>query len=45
MGKIFSDIYHTSVFLGQSPEAIEIKMKINKQESKKVGLKLSIQKT
>ena len=45
IGKIFSDIYHTNVFLGQSPKTIEIKMKINKKDSEKVGLKLSIQKT
>ena len=30
MGKTFSDINGTDVFLGQSPEAIEIKAKINK---------------
>ena len=30
IGKIFSDINHTNVFLGQSPKAIEIKAKINK---------------
>ena len=29
IGKTFSDINHTSVFLGQSPKAIEIKPKIN----------------
>ena len=29
-GKTFSDINHTSVFLGQSPKAIEITTKINK---------------
>ena len=28
--KTFSDINHTSVYLGQSPKAIEIKTKINK---------------
>ena len=28
-GKTFSDINRTNVFLGQSPKAIEIKMKIN----------------
>ena len=28
-GKTFSDIHRTSVFLGQSPEAIEPKIKIN----------------
>ena len=28
IGKIFSDINHTNVFLGQSPKAIEIKAKI-----------------
>ena len=30
IGKTFSDINHTNVFLGQSPQAIEIKAKINK---------------
>ena len=30
MGKTFSDINHGSVFLGQSPKGIEIKLKINK---------------
>ena len=30
VGKTFSDINHTNVFLGQSPKAIEIKAKINK---------------
>ena len=29
-GKMLSDINHTSVFLGQSPKAIERKAKINK---------------
>ena len=28
-GKTFSDMHRTSVFLGQSPEAIEPKIKIN----------------
>ena len=28
-GKTFSDVNHTSVFLGQSPKGIEIKAKIN----------------
>ena len=28
--KAFSDINHTSVFLGQTPKAIEIKTNINK---------------
>ena len=37
VGKIFSDIYHTNVFLGQSPKAIEINMKINKEESEKLA--------
>ena len=31
IGKIFSDINHSNVFLGQSPKAKEIKAKINKQ--------------
>ena len=30
IGKTFSDIDHTNVFLGQSPNAIETKAKINK---------------
>ena len=30
IGKTFSDINHTSIFLVQSPKAIEIKAKINK---------------
>ena len=30
IGKTFSDINCTNVFLGQSPKAIEIKTKINK---------------
>ena len=30
ISKTFPDINCTSVFLGQSPKAIEIKMKINK---------------
>ena len=30
IGKTFSDINHTNVFLGQSPKPIEIKTKINK---------------
>ena len=30
MGKILPDINHTSVFLSQSPKAIDIKAKINK---------------
>ena len=30
MGKTFSDINRTNVFLGQFPKAIEIKAKINK---------------
>ena len=30
IGKTFSDINSTNVFLGQSPKAIEIKVKINK---------------
>ena len=32
IGKTFSDINHTNVFLGQSPKVIEIKAKINKWE-------------
>ena len=30
IGKTFSDINHTNVFLGQSPKAKEIKTKLNK---------------
>ena len=30
IGKTFSDINHTNVFLGQSPKAKEIKAKVNK---------------
>ena len=30
IGKTFSDINHTNVFLDQSPKAIEIKIRINK---------------
>ena len=30
IGKTFSDIHHTNVFLGHFPKAIEIKVKINK---------------
>jgi len=30
IGKIFSDVNHTSVFLGHSSKAIEVKTKINK---------------
>ena len=37
MDKTFSDINHTNVFLGQSPKAIEINMKINKEESEKLA--------
>ena len=32
ISKIFSDINHTNVFLGQSPKTIEIKVKINKRD-------------
>ena len=32
IGKTFSDINHSNVFLGQSPKAIEIKVKINKRD-------------
>ena len=32
MGKTFSDINHTNIFLDQSPKAIEIKTKLNKQD-------------
>ena len=30
IGKSFSDVKHTSAFLGQSPKAVDIKAKINK---------------
>ena len=36
IGKIFSDINHSNVFLGQSPMAKEIKAKINKGEQIKL---------
>ena len=36
IGKIFSDINHTNVFLGQSPKAREIKTKINKWDLMKL---------
>ena len=32
IGKTFSDINYTSIFLGQSPKSIKIKVKINKQD-------------
>ena len=34
IGKTFSDINHTSVFLGQSPKATEINTKINTKINK-----------
>ena len=30
LGKTFSDMSHSNVFLGQSPKAKEIKVKVNK---------------
>ena len=36
IGKTFSDIKHTNVFLGQSPKAIEIKTQINKWDLTKL---------
>jgi len=36
IGKTFSDINHTNVFLGQSPKAIETKTKINKWDLIKI---------
>ena len=36
IGKTFSDINHTNVFLGQSPKAREIKTKINKWDQIKL---------
>ena len=36
MGKTFSDINHTNVFLGQSPRAIEIKTKVSKWDLIKI---------
>ena len=35
-GKTFSEINHTSVFIGQSPKAIEMKAKINKWDLSKL---------
>ena len=35
-GKTFSDINFINIFLGQSPKAIEIKTKINKQNQSKL---------
>ena len=43
LGKTFSDIKHTNVFLGQSPKAIEIKIRSvsqgnrNKNKDKQIG--------
>ena len=36
IGKIFSDINHTNVSLGQTPKAIEIKTKINQWDLTKL---------
>ena len=36
IGKTFSDVNRTNVFLGQSPKAIEIKTKINKWDLTKL---------
>ena len=36
IGKTFSDINHTNVFLGQSPKAIEIKAKMYKWDLMKL---------
>ena len=36
IGKTFSDVNHTNIFLGPSPKAIEIKTKINKWDPMKV---------
>ena len=36
IGKTFSDLNRTNVFLGQSPKAIEIKTKINKWDLSKL---------
>ena len=36
IGKTFSDINRTNVFLGQSPKAIELKAKINKWDLTKL---------
>ena len=38
IGRIFSDINGTNVFLGQSPKAIEIKTKINQWDLIKLTL-------
>ena len=45
IGKTFSDINRTNVFLDQSPKAIEIKAKINKWELIKVRSFCTAKKT
>ena len=45
IGKTFSDITCTNVFLGQSPKAIEIKAKINKWNLIKLASFCSIKET
>ena len=44
-GKIFSNINHTNVFLGQSPKAIEIKTKIKNWDLIKVTSFCTAKKT
>ena len=45
IGKTFSDINYTNVFLGQSPKAAEIKIKINKWNLIKLTSFCSAKKT
>ena len=45
IGKTFSDINPTNVFLGQSPKAIEIKTKINKWDLIKLKCFSTVKKT
>ena len=45
IGKTFSDINCTNVFLGQSPKVIEIKTKINKQDLMKLTSFCTAKKT
>ena len=45
IGKTFSDINHTNVFLGQSPKAIEIKTKINKWDLIKLSSFCTVKET
>ena len=45
LGKTFSDINCTNVFLGQSPKAIEIKAKINKWDLMKLTSFCTVKET